>query len=46
MKKKGNKKMLIPKQKLIHDPIPSFFVVCINIILVRKVSIVPAISYK
>ena len=47
MKKKGNKRMPTPKQKLIHNPIPtSLLFVCVNIILVKKVSIVPAKSYK
>ena len=44
MKKKGNKRMPTPKQKLIHNPIPtSLFIVSL---LVKKVSIVPAKSYK
>ena len=45
MKKKGNKGMPTPKQKLIRNPIPtSLLFVCVNILLVKKVSIVPAVS--
>ena len=48
MKKKGNKGMPTPKQKLIHNPIPtSLFVVCLCIytcILLVKPSIVPTVS--
>ena len=43
--KKANKRMPTPKQKLIHNPIPtSLFVFCVNILLVKKVSILPAVS--
>ena len=43
MKKKANKRMPTPKQKLIHNPIPTSFVCClfVNILLVKKVSIMP-----
>ena len=33
MKKKGNKRMTTPKQKLIHNPIPTSLFVAINILL-------------
>ena len=39
MKKKGNKGMPTPKQKLIHNPIPtSLLFVCVNILFVKKLS--------
>ena len=42
MKKKGNKRMPTPKQKLIHNPIPkSLFVVCVNILLVKRYQLCP-----
>ena len=45
MKKKGNKRMPTPKQKLIHSPsIHLCLFVCVNILLVKKLSIVPAVS--
>ena len=47
MKKKVNKRMPTPKQKLIYNCIPtSFFVVffCVNILLVKKLPVVPAVS--
>ena len=47
MKKKAKKRMPTPKQKLIHNPIStSLFVLflCVNILLVKKISIVPAVS--
>ena len=40
MKEKGNKRMPTPKQKLIHNPIPTSLFVAINILLVNKVSII------
>ena len=43
MKKRGNKRMATPKQKFIHNPIYLLFV-CVNILLVKKLSIVPAVS--
>ena len=42
----GKERMPTPKQKLIHNPIPTSFLlfVCVNILLVEKVSILPAVS--
>ena len=49
MKKKGNKGIPTPKQKLIHNPIPtSLFVVCLCInntfSKAQSESVVPAVS--
>ena len=39
MKKKGNKGMPTPKQKLFHNPIPACFLfVFVNILLLKKLS--------
>ena len=46
MKKEGNKGMPTPKQKLIHNPIPTpLFVICVYIYTyILKLSVVPAVS--
>ena len=44
MKKKGNRRMLAPKHKFIHNHIHISLFVCINILFVNKVSIALVVS--
>ena len=45
--KEGEQEDATPKQKVIHNPIPihlCLLFICVNILLVKKLSILPAVS--